>query len=190
MDIYQILEAMKFAGQAVGQKPGDQVRGTEVAKPTKSGAHPFKGRLVGASESVEMECGAPMTLADKLRARWEETKREKGLNEVGMTTGGMAGMTGGNPTNPVDAQKTGQELAQAQQNANKLKSAGVNVPATTGQVAKTSVATNTNPTSPMDSTSKKITSALGQELEKLLATGNQNQINQAVNAFKQAKLNT
>lgn len=44
------LEAVdQFAGQAVGQKPGDQVRGTEKAR---MGAkdHPFKGRLVGAAE--------------------------------------------------------------------------------------------------------------------------------------------
>lgn len=47
-----LLESMyKFAGQEVGQKPGDQVRGTEKAKSSKSG-HPFKGRLVGASESA------------------------------------------------------------------------------------------------------------------------------------------
>lgn len=43
----------KFAGQAVGQKPGDQVRGSEPM-PRKGGRqHPFKGRLVGgAAESV------------------------------------------------------------------------------------------------------------------------------------------
>ena len=44
----------KFAGQAVGQKPGDQVRGSEPM-PKKGGKqHPFKGRLVGggAAESV------------------------------------------------------------------------------------------------------------------------------------------
>ena len=35
-----------FAGEKVGQKPGDQVRGTERAKKSKK-QHPFKGRLVG-----------------------------------------------------------------------------------------------------------------------------------------------
>lgn len=39
---------VKFAGELVGQKPGDQVRGKEKAK--KSGKnHPFKGRLVGST---------------------------------------------------------------------------------------------------------------------------------------------
>ena len=47
MDIKKLLEAMdKFAGEEVGQKPGDQVRGTEKAAPNK-GKHPFLKRLVG-----------------------------------------------------------------------------------------------------------------------------------------------
>ena len=47
MDFKKLLEAMdKFAGEKVGQKPGDQVRGTEKAKPNK-GKHPFLKRLVG-----------------------------------------------------------------------------------------------------------------------------------------------
>jgi len=50
-----LLEKMSFAGQAVGQKPGDQVRGSEPM-PKKGGKeHPFKGRLVGANESIEEE---------------------------------------------------------------------------------------------------------------------------------------
>lgn len=52
-NIRNLLEKMdQFAGQAVGQKPGDQVRGTDKATRKKSGEHPFKGRLVGASESA------------------------------------------------------------------------------------------------------------------------------------------
>ncbi len=54
-DMRKLLESMnKFAGQAVGQKPGDQVRGTEKATKKKSGEHPFAGRLVGASESKSL----------------------------------------------------------------------------------------------------------------------------------------
>lgn len=50
-NIRNLLEKMdQFAGQAVGQKPGDQVRGTERATRKKSGEHPFKGRLVGGCE--------------------------------------------------------------------------------------------------------------------------------------------
>ena len=55
MDMKKLIEKMdQFAGQAVGQKPGDQVRGTEKATPKKSGKHPFAGRLVGASESKSL----------------------------------------------------------------------------------------------------------------------------------------
>lgn len=55
-DMRQLLESMnKFAGEKVGQKPGDQIRGGE-SMPKKGGKdHPHKGRLVGASESIEEE---------------------------------------------------------------------------------------------------------------------------------------
>ena len=50
-----LLEKMnQFAGEKVGQKPGDQVRGSEPM-PRKGGGkkHPYAGRLVGANESSE-----------------------------------------------------------------------------------------------------------------------------------------
>ena len=50
-----LLEKMNtFAGKQVGQKPGDQVRGSEPM-PKKGGGkkHPYAGRLVGASESSD-----------------------------------------------------------------------------------------------------------------------------------------
>jgi hypothetical protein len=54
-DMKRLIEKMdQFAGQAVGQKPGDQVRGTEKAKKSKDNKHPFAGRLVGASESKSL----------------------------------------------------------------------------------------------------------------------------------------
>jgi hypothetical protein len=55
-DMRRLLEAVskyRFANPV--QKPGDQVRGTEKAKPNKSGKHPFQGRLVGAGESILKE---------------------------------------------------------------------------------------------------------------------------------------
>ena len=57
MDLKALLEKFdQFAGQAVGQKPGDQVRGTEKTNPTKSGKdHPFKGRLVGGGAEQQEE---------------------------------------------------------------------------------------------------------------------------------------
>ena len=54
-DMRHLLEKMNtFAGERVGQKPGDQVRGSEPM-PKKGGGkkHPYAGRLVGASESSD-----------------------------------------------------------------------------------------------------------------------------------------
>ena len=59
-----------FAGQAVGQKPCDQVRGSEPM-PKKGGGkkHPYAGRLVGgASESIE----------ESLRTEFEQYLAEYG----------------------------------------------------------------------------------------------------------------
>lgn len=42
----RIVEGEEFAGEKVGQQPGDQARGTERARKSKK-QHPFKGRLVG-----------------------------------------------------------------------------------------------------------------------------------------------
>lgn len=88
-----LLEKMTFAGQAVGQKPGDQVRGGEPM-PRKGGGkkHPHQGRLVGdgASESVDTQGNILKELSatiDKnpiqkdLYAKWQEFKK---LNEQGI----------------------------------------------------------------------------------------------------------
>lgn len=49
-----LLEAMnRFAGERVGQKPGDQVRGSEPMPRKGSKKHPYAGRLVGANESTD-----------------------------------------------------------------------------------------------------------------------------------------
>ena len=83
MDMKALLEKMtQFAGQAVGQKSGDQVRGTEKAKKgTKE--HPFKGRLVGdsvepqASMLGELDKYAKDSAVERgLAERWEQFKEE------------------------------------------------------------------------------------------------------------------
>lgn len=53
-DMRHLLEKMnKFAGEKVGQKPGDQVRGSEPMPRKGTKKHPYAGRLVGANESSE-----------------------------------------------------------------------------------------------------------------------------------------
>lgn len=50
--LVKLVEGKEFAGEEVGQKPGDQVRGTDKAK-AKGTDHPFKGRLVGEDTTLE-----------------------------------------------------------------------------------------------------------------------------------------
>jgi len=84
-DMRTLLESMnKFAGQEVGQKPGDQVRGKEKAKSSKTG-HPFKGRLVGG-ESAD---GVAEDIESNLREEYEQYVAEYGAGR------GMTAMGGG-----------------------------------------------------------------------------------------------
>ena len=114
------------------------------------------------------------------------------LNEYGMTTGGMAG-TGSTANNPVDQAKMNKEIQQTQQNLNKVKAAGVPLPSGVGQAAKSTVTTVNNPAANasgqgMDQQAKKTAMGLGQEMEKLMTTGSQSQVQQVANIIKQAKL--
>ena len=183
MNIYQILEALKGVEETcdTGTTFVGKMAGTDPASARYS-------KLVG-------ECDEPMTLADKLRARWEETKRTKGLTEYGMTTGGTTAQPGGGTGNPVDAAKTAQEINQAQQNLNKLKSAGVALPQGVSTAAKATVATTNNPQATptgngMDQNAKKTAMGLGQEMEHLLANGDPGQIQQVANVIKKSKMST
>lgn len=148
-------------------------------------------KMVGASEGVEQECEEPLSLEDKLRARWAETKRSKGLDEAGANNPPQ-GTTAGGTVNPVDAAKTAQELSNTQQNLNKLKSAGVSLPTGVSQAAKSAITTAANPGAVagqgMDQTAKKTAMSLGQEMEKLMTTGNPSQVQQVANAIKQSKM--
>lgn len=88
-DMRKLLESMnKFAGQAVGQKPGDQVRGSEPMPKKGSKKHPFKGRLVGsgAAESVEHD------LEDVLKEEFAQY-----IDEYGAPGSAIGNDTGTNP---------------------------------------------------------------------------------------------
>jgi len=170
-----------FAGNAVGQKPGDQVRGREAFK-TGGKEHPAKGRLVGASESVEMECDTQMSpLEKKLRARWEQTKA--GLQEYGMTTGGTA-MAGGTSSNTApDPAAHAREIAQTQQKVNTLKSAGVNIPS----VSQAVQSVTKDPSAPVTTQDRAVAGGLGQEVENLLAKGDPGTVNQLAAMIRKNK---
>lgn len=98
MDFKKLLEAMdKFAGEEVGQKPGDQVRGTEKAAPNK-GKHPFLKRLVGELKQPKSAYKYEQELAEA----WLEFK------EVAPVPGQPAAAPGAAPTTPTTPIKPGQ----------------------------------------------------------------------------------
>jgi len=116
MDIYQILEALKGVEENnTGPKFTGYWKGNDAGTPDKK-------MVGGCAEAVEQECNQPMTLADKLKARWEETKKQTGLQEYGMTTGGTTMQGGTNTDSPPSAGATPQDAANIQKNLQNLKS--------------------------------------------------------------------
>jgi len=209
LDIFKKLdETNQFAGQAVGQKPGDQWRGTDAGTPGN--------KLVGAAEGIEPtdvdnEKGSwrhegdwvksqgkdprgsvthasdqaqrtTVSLADKLKAQWEKTKKEKGLGEAGANN--TAPGTGAQP-GAIDPK----ELAVAQQNINKLKSAGVPIP-NVQQAAKTVMKDPTDPATPMSAQDKQVDQNLGLAMSNLIANGDPSQVGQLANIIKKAQQGT
>jgi hypothetical protein len=129
--------------------------------------------------------------SERQQRYWWHDKED--LAEYGMTTGGTANST--QPSNTVDQAKLNKEINNTTNNINKLKSAGVTLPTGTNQAAKSTVSTandpKANPTGQnMDQNAKKTAMGLGQEMEKLLTTGNPTQVQQVATAMKQAKLGT
>lgn len=113
-DMRRLLEAVtKYQFANPDQKPGDQVRGSESAKKSKSGKHPFQGRLVGGCEEsllreLEQELSKPKTKT----ARGLMKEYREYLEEYG----GVGG-TGALPQNPQGT--TGSVTDPKQQQAQK-----------------------------------------------------------------------
>lgn len=102
-----LLEKMSFAGEKVGQKPGDQVRGSEPM-PRRGGGkkHPFKGRLVGggAAESIEF--------AESLKKEFDQF-----LSEYGAPGSAISHMQQGANPQEIIAAKQEQNMQKAEANA-------------------------------------------------------------------------
>ncbi len=83
--LVKLLEGQqKYAGEEVGQKPGDQVRGTDKAK-TGGKDHPFKGRLVGEDTTLEDRLAKKYQDFKDLQAKEKAEKKEKEeLDEQGV----------------------------------------------------------------------------------------------------------
>ena len=118
-----LLEKMSFAGQAAGQKPGDQVRGSE-SMPKKGGGkkHPYAGRLVGdggTSESIE----------ESLYQEYEQY-----LAEYGAPGSGIGNDTGTNPQEQAALRQ--QQNAQKQEINNQVAGLVAQVTGARAQIAQ------------------------------------------------------
>lgn len=78
----KLLEAVtKFAGEPE-QKAGDQVRGKDVAKATKSGGeHPFKDRLVGGESKDPSLLQDLSKLSEEMTTEWKLAEMWANFNE-------------------------------------------------------------------------------------------------------------
>ena len=184
------VKESKFAFANPKQKPGDQVRGTERATKKKSGAHPFAGRLVGATEAkatktrLDPKCwkgkkiGNPKTKV-KGGVRVNncvpmEEEYEQYMNELvgsyGMTSGGTA--TGAAQTNTADQAK---KVGDTQADLGKLKAAGVPMPSITQATQSLMKEPGKDPASQLD---KNISAGLGQEVQDIVTKGDSGDVNQ------------
>ena len=120
-DMRDLLEKMSYAGQAAGQKPGDQVRGSEPM-PKKGGGkkHPYAGRLVGGTdESVE----------ESLRQEFDQD-----LAEYGAPGSAIGNDTGTNPQEQAALRQ--QQTAQKQEINNQLAGLVAQVTGARAQIAQ------------------------------------------------------
>lgn len=184
------VKESKFAFANPKQKPGDQVRGTERATKKKSGAHPFAGRLVGATEAkatktrLDPKCwkgkkiGNPKTKVKggvrvnncvPVEEEWETY-----INEFGADNPGQQNQT---------AQDQAKEIATTQQSLNKLKSAGANI-TNVQQAARTVLKPQDKP---MDPTDMKQLSGWGKDMEQMIDSDDPAIINQLAALMQKAK---
>ena len=134
-DMRHLLEKMnKFAGERVGQKPGDQVRGSEPMPRKGTKKHPYAGRLVGANESSDnlLKELTQVINSDPVKRdlfqEWQEyregfdstlrTAADKIVSAGGATRDAIAGAIGSIPR-PFDEKEVAKDL-QAQKTPPKI----------------------------------------------------------------------
>lgn len=154
MDFKKLLEAMDtFAGEKVGQKPGDQVRGTEKANPNK-GKHPFLKRLVGELKQPK----SVHKYEQELSEAWLEFKETAPVpGQPAAAPGAAAAPAAGaaaKPAAPATPTKPGQpapidpaDAAALKKNLSNLKSVlpGLDVTKATTSMAKADSGTQLSP---------------------------------------------
>lgn len=151
MDFKKLLEAMdEFAGEKVGQKPGDQVRGTDKAKPNK-GKHPFLKRLVGELKQPK----SAYKYEQELSEAWLEFKEATPVpGQPAPAPGATAAPAAGAVVKPTTPVKPGQpapvdpaDAAALKKNLTNLKTVlpGLDVTKATTSMAKADTGTQLSP---------------------------------------------
>jgi hypothetical protein len=134
-----------------------------------------RGQVTHASDEAQRTTSS---LEDRLRSQWEKTKREKGLQEYGMTTGGTQNPGAQDQADPAAVAK---QTAAVQQGVNKLKSAGVNIPSGSQAVQSLMKDPAKDPVSQLDKT---VDAGLGQEVQDIITKGQPNDVNQLAALIK------
>lgn len=81
INLVKLMEGKnQFAGEEVGQKPGDQVRGTDQAE-VDGTEHPFKGRLVGEDTTLEDVLSKKYQDFKDVQAKEKEEKQKEKLED-------------------------------------------------------------------------------------------------------------
>ena len=203
-----------FAGEKRGQKPGDQWRGTDAGTPgnklvgaaegieptdvdtekgswrhegdwVKSQGKDPRGTVTHASDQAQR---TTVSLADKLKARWEETKKAKGLMEFGANNPAQG------TVDPVKQKQTAQKTQQTGQTFQKLQNlAGIKTGVGASQAAKSAIALDNNPNANpatganMDPTVKKVIGTTGAGLIGALVNTDPADANKFIRDVEQMK---
>lgn len=181
MDLYTILQTLNNLEEgtmaaAEKHKTGPKFTGYWMGK--DSGV-PGEKMVGGGMEEQNIGPGTggmeeEDQIEEELRAAWDEYLAEFGANNPGST-------------NAQSQANTAKDLQTAQQNINKLKSAGVNLPTGVSQASQSAVKAVNEPTSVPTAQDKKLSQTLGGEFEQLLTKGKPSDVSQLANAIRQVK---
>jgi hypothetical protein len=188
IDVYAELLTKKYHGgmeegsMAVAERHSTGPKFTGYWKGTDAGT-PGKHMVGGGTAESAEEYDEPMTLTDKLKARWEKTKQEKGISEAGADNPAQGSQ---NPQAELAKQ-----TAAVQKGVNALKNAG----APMASVLQTVKTTLKDPTKDqLNTQDKQVDLGLGQNVvQKIIKTGDpgmQNQLAALVRKANQSKPGT
>lgn len=167
MDLYRILQTLDQLEEdtmASAEKNKTGPKFTDYWKGTDSDVPGDK--MVGGIEED--------TIEEELRAAWSNYLEEY------VATANIADTT-------TEKAAQAKEIQTAQQNINKLKSAGVSIPVGSAQATQSAVKSTNDPKSVPTAQDKQLSMSLGSEIEQLLTKGDPGQISQLANVIKQVK---